>query len=188
MQYSRVLPSRIPVGIPDSVGFQTKLILPWNDFLTPTCVQRNWQNSAEFRGFRKMRSGRNRNTKRNAHPSRQRLLACRCRRRRLPSLTRQRPPLPALDVAAATNTDGGGCAQQIVAVHRCPCRPANSLVVPSTSVAQRCHNHRHQAVFSAAAAAAAANLVGDVPFHKQRNQLPVSKKQNSVIYYLRHNF
>ena len=62
------LPSRILAGIWDSVGFWTKLILPWND-LIPTCVPRNWRNSVEVRGFRKMRPGRNRNTTRNAHPS-----------------------------------------------------------------------------------------------------------------------
>jgi hypothetical protein len=55
-------------GILDSVGFRNKLILPWND-LIPTCVPRNRKSSAEFRGFRKMRPVRNRNTKRNAHPS-----------------------------------------------------------------------------------------------------------------------
>ena len=35
-----VLPSRIPAGILDSVGFWNKSILPWND-LIPTCVSRN---------------------------------------------------------------------------------------------------------------------------------------------------
>jgi hypothetical protein len=50
-----------------SPEFRTKLILPWND-LIPTCVLRNWRNSAEFHGFQKLRPGRNRNTKRNAHP------------------------------------------------------------------------------------------------------------------------
>jgi len=51
-----------------SPEFQTKLILPWND-LIPTCVPIESRNSAEFRGFQKMTPGRNRNTKRNAHPS-----------------------------------------------------------------------------------------------------------------------
>ena len=50
-----------------SPEFRTKLILPWND-LIPTCVPTESGNAAEFRGFRKMRPGRNRNTKRNAHP------------------------------------------------------------------------------------------------------------------------
>ena len=63
---SRVLPSGIPAIIPDSVGFRNKLILPWNDLIR-TCVPQNSVDSAEKRGFRKMRPGRNRNTKRNAH-------------------------------------------------------------------------------------------------------------------------
>jgi hypothetical protein len=65
---SRVLPSRIPAGILDSIGFRNKLILPWND-LIPTSVPQNSADSAEKSGFRKMGPGRNRNTKRNAHPS-----------------------------------------------------------------------------------------------------------------------
>jgi len=63
---SRVLPSGIPAIIPDSVGFRNKLILPWNDLIR-TCVPQNSVDSAEKSGFRKMRPGRNRNTKRNAH-------------------------------------------------------------------------------------------------------------------------
>jgi hypothetical protein len=59
MQYSRVLPSRIPAGIPDSVGFRNKLILPWND-LIPTCDPGNRKKSVEFGGFWKMRPVRNR--------------------------------------------------------------------------------------------------------------------------------
>jgi len=51
-----------------SPEFRTKLILPWND-LTPTCVPPEPGNSAEYPEFRKMRPGRNRNKKRNAHPS-----------------------------------------------------------------------------------------------------------------------
>jgi hypothetical protein len=51
-----------------SPEFWTKLILPWND-LIPTCVPTESGNAAEFRGFRKMTPGRNRNTKWNAHPS-----------------------------------------------------------------------------------------------------------------------
>jgi hypothetical protein len=31
-------------------------------------------------------------------------------------------------------------------------------------------------------------FLGEVPFHMQRNQLLVSKKQKNVIYYLGHNF
>jgi len=58
----RVLPSGIPAGIPDSVGFRNKLILPWND-LIPTCVSRNSADSAEKSRFRKMRPSRNQNTK-----------------------------------------------------------------------------------------------------------------------------
>jgi hypothetical protein len=64
---SWVLPSGIPAGIPDPVGFRNKLILPWNDLIS-TSVQRNWKLSAEFRGFRKMRPFRNRNIKWNAQP------------------------------------------------------------------------------------------------------------------------
>ena len=64
---SRVLPSGIPAGIPDSVGFRNELILPWND-LIPMCVPWNSAESAELRRFRKMRPVRNQNTKRNAHP------------------------------------------------------------------------------------------------------------------------
>ena len=45
---SWVLPSGIPAGIPDPVGFRNKLILPWNDLIS-TSVQRNWKLSAEFR-------------------------------------------------------------------------------------------------------------------------------------------
>jgi hypothetical protein len=48
-------------------GFRNKLILPWNDFI-PMCVPQNFADSTEFHGFRKMRPGRNQNTKRNAHP------------------------------------------------------------------------------------------------------------------------
>ena len=48
------------------------------------------------------------------------------------SLARQRPPSPA--VVAATATDGGGRARQIVAVRHRPRRPAAALAVPSTSV------------------------------------------------------
>jgi hypothetical protein len=48
------------------------------------------------------------------------------------SLARQRPPSPAV-VAAATATDGGGRARQIVAVRHRPRRPAAALAVPSTS-------------------------------------------------------
>ena len=55
----RVLPS----GIPDP-EFRRKLILPWNDLIL-TCLH-----SAEYPAFRKMRTGINRNTNRNAHPSR----------------------------------------------------------------------------------------------------------------------
>ncbi len=62
------LPSGITVGIPDSVGFRNKLILPWND-LIPTCVPWNFAYSAEKNGFEKVRPGSNRNRKRNAHPS-----------------------------------------------------------------------------------------------------------------------
>ena len=49
------------------------------------------------------------------------------------SLARQRPPSPA--VVAATVTDGGGRARQIVAVRHRPRRPAAALAlaVPSTS-------------------------------------------------------
>ena len=66
---SRVLPSGIPARIPDSVGFQNKLILPWND-LIPTSAPRNSADSVEKKksGFQKM-TGRNQNTKRNAYPS-----------------------------------------------------------------------------------------------------------------------
>ena len=53
-------------GIPDP-EFWSKLILPWND-LIPTCVPRNSKNSAKYPKFRKMRTGINWNTKRNAHP------------------------------------------------------------------------------------------------------------------------
>jgi hypothetical protein len=45
----------------------------------------------------------------------------------------QRPPSPAV-VVAATATDGGGRARQIVADRRRPHRPAAALTVPSTSV------------------------------------------------------
>ena len=58
----RVLPS----GITDP-EFQSKLILPWHEFI-PTCVPRNSGNSAEYPEFRKMRTGRNRNSGRNAQP------------------------------------------------------------------------------------------------------------------------
>jgi len=51
-----------------SPEFRTKLILPWND-LIPTCVPTESRNAAEFRRFQKMTPGRNRNRKRNAHPS-----------------------------------------------------------------------------------------------------------------------
>jgi len=44
----------------------------------------------------------------------------------------RRPPSPAV-VAAATATDGGGRARQIVAVHRRSRRPVTALAVPSTS-------------------------------------------------------
>jgi len=40
------LPSRIPAGIPDSIGFRNGLISPWND-LIPTCVPWNSADSAE---------------------------------------------------------------------------------------------------------------------------------------------
>ena len=51
------------------------------------------------------------------------------------SLAHQRPPSPAV-VTAATATNGGGRAQQIVAVRHRPRRPATALAlaVPSTSV------------------------------------------------------
>jgi hypothetical protein len=48
-------------------SFRSKLILPWNH-LIPTCVPRNSGNSVEYPEFQKMRTGRNRNKKRNAHP------------------------------------------------------------------------------------------------------------------------
>ena len=51
-----------------SLEFRTKLILLWND-LIPTCVPTESGNAAELHGFRTMMPGRNRNTKRNAHPS-----------------------------------------------------------------------------------------------------------------------
>ena len=60
---SRVLPS----GIPDP-EFRSNLILPGND-LIPTCVPPEHGNSAEYPEFRKMRTGINRNTNRNAHPT-----------------------------------------------------------------------------------------------------------------------
>ena len=63
----RVLPSGIPAGIPDSVGFRNKFILPWND-LIPTCIPQNPKSSTETGGFQKMRPGRNRNKKQNAQP------------------------------------------------------------------------------------------------------------------------
>ena len=50
-----------------SLEFRTKEILPGNDLIL-TCVPTESGNAVEFRGFRKMRPGRNRNTKRNAHP------------------------------------------------------------------------------------------------------------------------
>jgi hypothetical protein len=59
---SRVLPSGIP-----GPEFWSKLILPWND-LIPMCVPPESGNSAENPEFRKMRTGINRNTGRNAHP------------------------------------------------------------------------------------------------------------------------
>jgi len=55
-------------GIPDP-EFRSKLILPWND-LIPTCVPWNAGNSAEYPEFRNMRTGRNRNSSRNAQPRR----------------------------------------------------------------------------------------------------------------------
>ncbi len=55
-------------GIPDP-EFRSKLILPWND-LIPTCVPPEPGKSAEYPEFQKMRPGRNRNKKRNAHPRR----------------------------------------------------------------------------------------------------------------------
>ncbi len=111
--------------------------------------------------------------------------ACRCRRcrhlsiarqhphlpsllRRLSSLARQRPPSPAIVVAAAA-TDGSGRAWQIVAVRRRPRRPTASLAVPSTFAGQRRHNHCcHQALFAATTAAISC-FWGKVPFHVQRN-------------------
>ena len=57
---SRVLPS----GIPDP-EFRSKLILPWND-LIPMCFPPEPGNSAEYPEFRKMRTGINQNTNRNA--------------------------------------------------------------------------------------------------------------------------
>jgi len=53
------------------------------------------------------------------------------------SLAHQHPPSPAV-VAAATATNGGGRARQIVAVRRRPCRPTAALAIPSTSVLQPC--------------------------------------------------
>ena len=57
-------------GIPDP-EFRSKVILPWecwND-LIPMCVPPESGNSAENQEFRKMRTGINRNTGRNAQPS-----------------------------------------------------------------------------------------------------------------------
>jgi uncharacterized membrane protein YgcG len=47
--------------------FRSNLILPWND-LIPMCVPPESGNSAENPEFRKMRTGINRNTGRNAQP------------------------------------------------------------------------------------------------------------------------
>ena len=44
-----------------------KIILPWNDLIL-MCVPRNLKLSAETRGFRKIRPGRNRNKQRNTQP------------------------------------------------------------------------------------------------------------------------
>jgi hypothetical protein len=46
------LPSGITVGIPDSVGFRNKLILPWNDLIL-MCVPWNFAYSAEKTDSRK---------------------------------------------------------------------------------------------------------------------------------------
>ena len=54
-------------GIPDP-EFRSKLILPWND-LIPMCVPPESGNSAANPEFRKMRTGINWNTGRNAQPS-----------------------------------------------------------------------------------------------------------------------
>jgi hypothetical protein len=73
---------------------------------------------------------------------------------RLSSLARQRPPSPAVVVAAAA-TGGSGHARQIVTVCPRPRRPVAvaALAIPSTSVVQCRHNHCHpQAVFATAAA------------------------------------
>ena len=63
---SRVLPSGIP-----GPEFRSKLILPWND-LIPMCVPPE----SEIPQFRKMRTGINRNTSRNAQPSLQYISTC----------------------------------------------------------------------------------------------------------------
>jgi hypothetical protein len=47
--------------------FRSKLILPWNDLIL-TCVPPESGNFAENPEFRKMRTGINRNTNRNAQP------------------------------------------------------------------------------------------------------------------------
>ena len=52
------------------------------------------------------------------------------------SLARQRLPLPA-GVAAATATDGGGCARQILAVRRRPRRPVNLHIAAMASLARQ---------------------------------------------------
>ena len=74
-------------------------------------------------------------------------------------------------IVAAAATNGSGRARQIVAVCCHPCRPAATLVLPSTSVIQRRHNHYcHQALFAAAAAATESRaFLGEVPFLVQRN-------------------
>ncbi len=84
--------------------------------------------------------------------------------RRLSSLARQRPPLPAIVIIAAV-TNGSGHARQIVAASRRPRRPFNlrrpappqSLLPPSPL----CRRRRRQI----------SCFLGEVPFHVQRNHI-----------------
>ncbi len=103
-------------GIPGP-EFWSKLILPWKD-LIPMCVPPESGNSAENPEFRKMRTGINRNTGRNAQP---------------------RPWVGSGEPGEAGKTPGGGSRAA-----RRRARPVAATVGVSGPGRRRAHDARHR--------------------------------------------
>ncbi len=100
---------------------------------------------------------------------------------RLLSLARQRPPSPAVVVAAAAAAaDVSRCTRHIVAVCRRPRHPTAPLAIPSTSVCPAPpQSLLPPSPLCRPCCRQISCFLGKVPFHVQRNHLTRSKKHKS---------